>query len=237
VRATLRYKINKLDDYMFNFHNVSMVATNILDNALVHATSLFQAADLLTFGEGDPAGGLGKRQVFTSEIRNKVAATARKIHLGIEVTDLTLDKIEPPRQVADAFREYNAANARRAQREQEAEKEAEGLNADTAAEYDRVTSEAREEATRIKSSVLADVESLENNLPAFQANPRLFMRQRLIETLQRIMEDDQVQIWFVPARADGRPREVRLLLNPLPRKNRLKVKAGPAQPQHEGGGN
>ena len=56
------------------------------------------------------------------------------------------------------------------------------------------------------------------------------MQQQLLQTLQRLMENEQVEIWFVPARTDGTPRQLRLLLNPEPRKPKKKE-----EKPHEGG--
>ena len=53
-------------------------------------------------------------------------------------------------------------------------------------------------------------------LPKYQANPQLFTQQRLLDTLTRVMTNAQDKI-FVSERADGKPKELRLLLNPDPR--------------------
>ena len=230
VGATLRYKIQKADDYLFRYHNVAMVATNILDNALVHAASQFRAKELVFFNTGEDSVSQGKRQDFRDTVQRLVEQRAADYEMGIQVNDLIIDTIEAPKQVEKAFKEFNKASFRRSEMERLANIDAQNIR--TGAEKDafRIRAEAQVEASRIESSVKADENALEKILPLYQANPGLFMQQQLLQTLQRLMENEQVEIWFVPARNDGTPRQLRLLLNPEPRKAKKKeIK------QHQGG--
>ena len=57
-----------------------------------------------------------------------------------------------------------------------------------------------------------DVASFRKLLPAYQSNPALFRQQRLIETMSRVFTNAQDKI-YLPTTADGKPTELRLLLN------------------------
>ncbi|HWQ92796.1 MAG TPA: hypothetical protein VN673_14060, partial [Clostridia bacterium] len=56
--------------------------------------------------------------------------------------------------------------------------------------------------------------------PKYNDNPDLFLQQRLTETLGRVLNNAQDKI-FLAESANGKPKELRLLLNPDPPK--LKV--------------
>jgi hypothetical protein len=56
--------------------------------------------------------------------------------------------------------------------------------------------------------------------PAYESNPELFTQTRLIETMGRVFTNAQDKM-FLPTTADGKPVELRLLLNREPPKSKL----------------
>jgi hypothetical protein len=54
-------------------------------------------------------------------------------------------------------------------------------------------------------------------LPKYKSNADLFVQQRLVETMSRVLTNVQDKI-FLSERADGKARELRLLLNREPPK-------------------
>ena len=71
-------------------------------------------------------------------------------------------------------------------------------------------------------SVQADAQRFSDLLPEYLANSNLFVQLRQSETLQRVMTNVQDKL-FLPSRADGKPRELRLLLNREPVKPTVEV--------------
>ena len=62
------------------------------------------------------------------------------------------------------------------------------------------------------SDVGAQAERFQEILPQYKDHPALFAQQRLTETLGRVLTNVQDKI-FVADSADGKPKEMRLLLN------------------------
>ena len=58
----------------------------------------------------------------------------------------------------------------------------------------------------------AQAKRFQEILPQYQDHPALFAQQRLTETLGRVLTNVQDKI-FVAESADGKPKELRLLLN------------------------
>jgi len=66
-------------------------------------------------------------------------------------------------------------------------------------------------------SLAADVERFRALRPNFERNPDLYRQQELVKVMGRVLTNVNDRI-FLPDRADGQPREVRLLLNREPLK-------------------
>jgi hypothetical protein len=65
------------------------------------------------------------------------------------------------------------------------------------------------------NEVASQAQRFSEILPNYEANPNLFVQQRLNETLGRVLTNVQDKI-FLPQRADGKSRQLRLLLNREP---------------------
>jgi regulator of protease activity HflC (stomatin/prohibitin superfamily) len=81
-------------------------------------------------------------------------------------------------------------------------------DADAAAAVDT----AQTERTYMVDRLTTDVASFRKLLPAYQNNPALFKQLRLVETLGRVLTNVQDKM-YLPTTADGKPTELRLLLN------------------------
>jgi hypothetical protein len=61
----------------------------------------------------------------------------------------------------------------------------------------------------------AEAKRFSDLLPQYEVNPSLFAQQTLIAAMSGILTNVQDKI-FLPQRADGKPRELRLMLNREP---------------------
>jgi regulator of protease activity HflC (stomatin/prohibitin superfamily) len=66
--------------------------------------------------------------------------------------------------------------------------------------------------TNLVSDITAQAEWFQKVLPEYQRHPALFAEQRLTETLGRVLTNVQDKI-FLADSANGKPKELRLLLN------------------------
>ena len=68
--------------------------------------------------------------------------------------------------------------------------------------------------TRYIASITADAKRFTELLPQYNANPALFAQQWLVPAVGNTLTN--ADKWFLPQRADGKPRELRLQLNREP---------------------
>ena len=81
---------------------------------------------------------------------------------------------------------------------------------------------AETDRTRLVQSVLSDADNFRRLRPRYESNPDLFVQQRLVETMGRVLTNAQDKI-YLPERADGKTRELRLLLNREPQKPKVEA--------------
>jgi hypothetical protein len=75
-------------------------------------------------------------------------------------------------------------------------------------------------------SLAAEAERFKGLLPNYQSNPQLFVQQNLVQTMARVLTNVTDKI-YLPTTTDGKPIELRLLLNREPPKPKTET---PAQP-------
>ena len=219
VRSTLQYRINDPIRYAFNFAsgtnlNLFTGASNLIQNALNNA--LFHTSAHYTVDKA-----LGDRTGFKERLLARVNQLIEEQGLGVTVETSDLDLI-PPRQVKDKFKEVldaqqDLSNAR-----------------DTARGYaNEIVNKAHGEASalvnagetarnQLVQAVEAEARYLSDQLPYYNRDPKLYLQRLQIEAFQRLMTNAQVDKWFIPDRADGKSRELRLQLSRDPQKPTVK---------------
>jgi modulator of FtsH protease HflK len=199
--VTMTYHISDPVGYIFNFVNASNAVQRALDNALLWSASQFKVDDMLT---RDVAG-------FKETVRKRVTQLVEQQGLGVVVEDCTV-KTKAPRQLQDAFADVLKAQVRREKVLNDARNyESQVTNRAGADAQSRLNS-ADSERNRVVKEVASEAERFNDLLPRFRENPGLFAQQRLTETFARVLTNAQDKI-FLTESSDGKPKELRLLLN------------------------
>jgi len=186
---------------VFSFVNASNAVQNALDNALLFAASRFKVDDILT---RDIAG-------FQEAVRRRATQSAEEQNLGILVEQCVVNSV-PPRQLKDAFANVLKAEVKRRQVLNEARGAENQLTNKASADAESLVNLAQSARTNLVSDIAAQAKRFEEILPQYQRHPDLFVQQRLTETLGRVLTNVQDKI-FLADSGDGRPKELRLLLN------------------------
>jgi membrane protease subunit HflK len=201
TRATLTYRIKDPIRYVFSFVNASNAVQNTLDNALLFAASRFKVDDVLT---RDRAG-------FQEMVRRHVTQSVTRQDLGILVEQCAVDSV-PPRQLKDAFANVLKAEVTRRKVLNEARGTENQLTNKASADAESIINLAQSDRARLVGDVAAQAERFQEILPQYRGHPDLFVQQRRTETLGRVLTNVQDKI-FLAEGADGKSKELRLLLN------------------------
>jgi modulator of FtsH protease HflK len=207
TRATLNYRIADPVRYVFYFVNASNMIQATLDNALIYAASRFNVDAILTH---NVAG-------FRDAIRQRVIDLADQQQLGIVVEECQVQS-RPPRQLKDAFENVLRAEVTRNKVLDEARSYENQVLSKASADSQSRINAAESERARLVNDVRSQAERFNEVLPKYQANPKLFIEQRLAETLGRSLTNVETKLFLTEA-GDGQPKEFRMLLNRPPKKN------------------
>lgn len=206
TRATLTYHIADPVGYIFNFVNASNSVQTALDNALLETAAQFKVDDILY---RDLAG-------FKEAVKKRVSELVDGQNLGIVVEECSVES-RAPRQLQAAFASVLDAEVRRGNVLNAARSYENQVLSRASADAQSSINAAESERALMVIDVRSQADRFNELLPKYRANPSLFVQQRLTETLGRVLTNVQDKI-FLTESADGRPKELRLLLNREPPK-------------------
>ena len=205
TRATLSYHIEDPIRYVFSFVSASNVVQNALDNALLYTAAHFKVDDILN---RDIAG-------FRDAVRKRATDLINREDVGVVVDDIVDMRSIPPRQLKQVFDAVITAGQNRSKMLNEARSYENQVTSKASADAESRVNLAESDRVRHVNETASQAQRFDEILPTYQANPNLFVQSRLNETLGRVMTNVQEKI-FLPERADGKTRELRLLLNREP---------------------
>ena len=122
------WRIKDAASYLFNIQNAESTVKEVSESAMREAVGQSQIAPLLTEA----------RQKTEVDVQKLIQTTLDNYKSGIQIDQVQLQKVDPPSQVIDAFRDVQAARADR-----------ERLQNEAFAYANRIVPEARGDADRI----------------------------------------------------------------------------------------
>jgi membrane protease subunit HflK len=179
---------------------------NALNNALIYTAAHFNVDDILT---RDVAG-------FRDAVRRRATALIERENVGVLVENCDVQSI-PPRQLKDAFASVLKAEVARSKVLNDARSYENQVLSKAGADATSLTNLAESARVRLVKDTASQAERFSEILPKYRANPALFVQYNLAETVGRALTNVQDKI-YLPERADGKTRELRLLLNREPQK-------------------
>jgi membrane protease subunit HflK len=202
--ATLNYHIDDPIAYIFDFASASNSIQNALNNALLFTAAKFNVDDILT------------RNVdgFREAVQARVSDLTEQEHLGIVIDNCQVKSVAP-RQLQDVFARVTIAQQNQSKQIYDANTHRDKTLLDAAAQASAITNQATTASTNSIKAIQADAKAFTDLLPAFEMNRNLFAQQKLAETMALVLTNVQDK-FFLPQRADGQARELRLQLNREP---------------------
>ncbi len=206
TRAVLTYRIEDPIHYEFDFTHASNTVQDALDNALLYTAARFKVDDALT------------REItrFQDEVKARVTDLVQKQNLGIVIENCQVQS-RPLRYLKGAFDSVLTALATRDKIIHEAESYQNQVISKASATAASLTNSAEADRVQLVESVKAEAQRFTDLLPRYRANPAVFANILLIEKIGQVLTNVQDKI-YLPERADGKTRELRLQLSREPAK-------------------
>jgi membrane protease subunit HflK len=213
-RAMLYYHIEDPIRTVFGFSSgensglgitgISNAVQNVLDNALIYTAAHFNVDDMLLLHVND----------FRDALRLRVNDLVDKEQLGIGIDNLEVESI-PPRQLQDVFAQVTTARENRIKALQDALSYENQVTNAAAAQAATIIAQADAARNRYVESLSAEARRFSDLLPKYESNPSLFAQQTLVPVMGQVLTNVQDKI-YLAGRADGKPRELRLMINREP---------------------
>jgi membrane protease subunit HflK len=204
TRATLYYQVDDPIRYELDFVSASNTIQHVLNNALLNTAARFKVDDILY---GDVAG-------FQDAVEQRVSALADQERLGITVKQCNVMSI-PPRQLKSVFDQVTEARQNLNKVLDDAHSYENQATNSSAAQASAIISEARSAQARYVQSVQADAKAFSALLPNYELNPGLFRQQQLVQVMGQALTNVDFKT-YLPTTANGKPIELRLMLNREP---------------------
>ena len=204
TRATLSYHVDQPIQFALNFVSASNTVQNALDNALLYTAARFNVDDILY---RDVAG-------FREAVQQRVSDLVEQAQLGIVIDQCDVHSIAP-RQLQPVFAEVLTARENRNKVLNEANTYTNKVFNDSNARATSITNAAAVDTANYIKSVTSEAERFAQLLPQYRANPDLFVQQTFVQAMGQAFTNVQDK-FYLPQRADGKPRELRLQLNREP---------------------
>ncbi len=189
---------------MFDFASASNSVQNALNNALLFTAAKFNVDDILT---RDVAG-------FRDAVLQRVTDLTEQAQLGIVIDQCEVES-KPPRQLQGVFAQVTTARENRNRLLNEAHSYENQVLSQSGAQASTITNLGRRRPRALCRVYHRRVPAFQRPAAEIREQPRLFAQQQLVQTMAQVLTNVQDKI-FLPERADGKPRELRLQLNREP---------------------
>ena len=204
VRATLNYRISDPVRYTFEYADTTKLLRSFVDNAIFYAATFFTAERALYADKG----------AFREKISDRVQQLVSQHNLGVTLEPISVDT-SAPFNVRPSYEAVQQSDLDRNEKVNAAQGDAGKLLREAEGEAQALISAGMSESNQLVQAVRAEASIYSELLPQYQDDPTLFKRRVMTEKLQTVFMNAQDK-FFIPNRADGKSRELRLQLNREP---------------------
>jgi len=176
INSVIFWRINNAEDFLFNIQQPEQTVKDVAESALREVAGESRLQPLLT----------RSRQETETAVQDLMQTTLDEYESGILITQVQLQKVDPPSQVIDAFRDVQAARA-----------DEERIQNEASAYANTVVPEARGEAAKIteaaeayKAQTVAEAQGQAQRFISiyeqYAIAPEVTRRRMFLETMERI---------------------------------------------------
>ncbi len=204
VKATLNYRITDPVRYTFEYADTAKLLQGFVDNAIFYAATHFTAERAL----------YGDKAAFREKVADRVQQLVAQHNLGVTLEPINVDT-SAPFNVRPSYEAVQQSDLDRNEKVNAAQGDAGKLLREAEGEAQALISGGMSESNQLVQAVRAEAATYSELLPLYRDDPNLFKRRVMTEKIQTVMTNAQAK-FFIPNRADGKSRELRLQLNREP---------------------
>ncbi len=170
----VNYTVEDEAHYLFQATNVESILEGLCEAAMVQAASRRAVDDMLTDGKG----------ALQQAIRDELQKSCHDLELGIQISAVQLQKVDPPFDVVLAFQDVASAREDRHKMIQSASGEHDSRLPEARAEADKMRREAQTDARVWKSRAEGEARGFRDAHEAYSIAPDIAAERLLLEGLE-----------------------------------------------------
>ena len=173
------WKINDAPDYLFNIQNPEGTVKDVSESGMREIVGQSDIEPILT----------AARAETESKVQQLIQGILDGYGAGIEIVQVQLQKVDPPAQVIDAFRDVQAARADEERLQNEAQAYANRVVPEARGEAERILQNAQGYRDRVIAEAKGEADRFEKVLQEYQKAPDVTRKRIFIETMQEVFSN------------------------------------------------
>jgi modulator of FtsH protease HflK len=219
-------KPNGASEYLFNIQNPEGTVKAVAESAMREVIGRLQIQPILT----------GARQTIEGEVHDLMQRTLDHYGAGIQITQVQLQKVDPPAQVIDAFREVQAARIDAERAQNEAQTYANRRIPEARGQAAQITQAGEAYREQTVAEATGQTSRFVKVYDEYKKAPEVTRQRLYLETMERVLGGTEKFILDSGSAGSGSGVVPYLPLNELTRRQAPQAPSGqPAQPQAGGG--
>lgn len=178
VELTVQYRVSDPTAYLFNVVNPDETVRQVATGALSDIIGKMKLDDVLTTG----------RELLSSSVLDSARAVLQRYNAGVEVSAVTLRRIQAPDQVRAAFNDVNRADQDKATYIQQAQAYASKVVPIAQGNASRIIADANGYQQQIVLNAQASVARYQAMLHAYISAPEVTRQRMYLETMQGVFD-------------------------------------------------
>ncbi|VAW04924.1 HflK protein [hydrothermal vent metagenome] len=171
------WNINDLEKYLFNLAEPRETVRAVSESVMREIVARTDLTPILTTGKGDIAG----------ELQTLIQETLDSYESGVQIVVVNLDKADPPRSVADSFRDVQAAEQTRDTLEKQADAYANKVVAGARGEAAQMIAQAQGYSARVVNEAEGEASRFTAVLTEYSKAPEVTRKRLYLETMEEVL--------------------------------------------------
>jgi modulator of FtsH protease HflK len=173
------WRISSAADYLFNIQDPEMTVKDVAESAMREIVGQSDIEPILTEARA-------KTEAAVQALMQK---TLEKYGAGIQVTQVQLQKVDPPAQVIDAFRDVQAARADQERLQNEAQAYANRIIPEAKGEAERILQAAQGYRDKVTAESRGEADRFLKIYEQYKLAPDVTRKRMFIETMEHVLAD------------------------------------------------
>jgi len=177
INFVVFWRIKDAQLYLFNIHNPDITVKDVAQSAMREVVGQSNIQPLLT----------GARQETEQAVHKLMQGILDNYGAGVRIDEVRLQKVDPPTQVIDAFRDVQAARADQERLQNEAQAYASRAIPEARGEAERILQAARGYKEQTVAEATGQTSRFLKVLEEYKKAPDVTRKRMYLETMERVL--------------------------------------------------